>query len=348
MNQMTSRERFLACMARKSLDRLPIKHHAVKEIDDMLEKYYGVDSKEELLNAVNDDFRDITASYVGPDFGDISCEHGVISGRVWREGLCQGKNLSSYPLSYIEEPSEIDSLPKAEADWFDYSNIEAQCDANSDYARIFGYCEMDFMNNISILRGEEQALIDLGTKDPVYFKLIEHKYEFVYEHIKRGLEAGKGKIEIVHFGEDLGSQRDTFISPETYDQIFRPFYKEIYALVHKYGAKTAMHCCGSARRLIPALIEAGLDILDVVQTKAAGMEIKSLHDDFGSEMTFMGSMCVQDLLPFGTPEDVRREVDLRKELFRNGGLIIGPSHLIQRDGKLENIVAMYEEASKPF
>ena len=345
---MNSNERVKACLNRKTMDRLPIKHHAVIEIDRMLMEHFGVTDSESLLKVLNDDFRDIKANYCGPDFGDIACEHGVISGRVWREGLCQGLNAKRYPLAFLEEASELDERPKADNSWFDYSTIYDQGVKQKDYARIFGYCEFDFMNNIAILRGDEQALIDLGTRDPLYFKLIEHKFEFVYEHIRRGLEAGKGEIDIVHFGEDLGSQRDTFISVDTYKEIFQRFYRETFDLVHKYGAKTAMHCCGSARRLIPTLVETGLDILDVVQTRAAGMEIRSLHDDFGKDIAFMGSICVQELLPYGTPEAVRREVELRKELFRDGGLILGPSHLIQRDGKLENILAMYEEAAKPL
>lgn len=344
---MTSNERVKACIARKPLDRLPIKHHAVKEIDDMLMAHFGVNDGEGLLKEIKDDFRDISAEYCGPDFGDIACEHGVISGRVWREGLCQGVEKKRYPLSFLEEPEELFSMPKADNDWFDYSTIYEKCLNKREYARIFGYCEFDFMNNIAMLRGDEQALIDLGTRDPLYMKLIEHKFEFVYEHIRRGLEAAKGEIDIVHFGEDLGSQRDTFIGIDTYKEIFQKFYREAFDLVHKYGAKTAMHSCGSVRRLIPTLAETGLDVLDVVQTKATGMNIEGLYKDFSKDIVFMGSICVQELLPFGKPDEVRREVELRRKLFKNGGLIIGPSHLIQRDGKLENILTMYEEAAKP-
>jgi hypothetical protein len=89
------------------------------------------------------------------------------------------------------------------------------------------------------------------------------------------------------------------------------------------------------------LIEIGLDVLDVVQPTATGMEIGELAAEFGSELCFAGSICVQTTLPFGTPEDVCREVELRLKLFPDGGLILGPTHRIQVDTPVDNILAMY-------
>jgi uroporphyrinogen decarboxylase len=105
-----------------------------------------------------------------------------------------------------------------------------------------------------------------------------------------------------------------------------------------------MHCCGSVRRLIPRLIEIGLDILDVVQVSAAGMDIFGLDDDFGDRLSFAGSLCVQSTLPFGTVADVEREVERRLDRFNRGGLILGPSHQIQAGTPLDNVLALYRTA----
>jgi uroporphyrinogen decarboxylase len=102
-----------------------------------------------------------------------------------------------------------------------------------------------------------------------------------------------------------------------------------------------MHSCGSVRAFIPRLIELGLDILDVVQPTAAGMDIRELATEFGDRLCFAGSMCVQTTLPFGTTDDICHEVKLRQELFQDGGLILGPTHHIQVDTPLENVLAMY-------
>jgi uroporphyrinogen decarboxylase len=98
------------------------------------------------------------------------------------------------------------------------------------------------------------------------------------------------------------------------------------------------------RKLIPRLIELGLDILDVVQVGAAGMAIAELAREYGAHLSFCGTVDVQTTLPWGTVADVRREVELRQRLFAQGGLILGPTHAIQVGTPLENILEMYRAA----
>jgi len=89
------------------------------------------------------------------------------------------------------------------------------------------------------------------------------------------------------------------------------------------------------------LIETGIDIYDVVQVTAEGMDMVGLQRDFGARLCFCGTVCVQSTLPFGSVEDVSREVALRRRLFPTGGLIIGPTHAIQVGTPLENILELY-------
>ncbi|MBM3713782.1 MAG: hypothetical protein FJW56_10185, partial [Actinobacteria bacterium] len=96
--------------------------------------------------------------------------------------------------------------------------------------------------------------------------------------------------------------------------------------------------------LMPRLIDLGIDILDVVQTSAKDMDIKKLHREFAKDLCFCGSMDVQQVLIKMTPEEIKNEVNLRLELFSEGGLILGPSHAIQPGTPIENIIAMYEAA----
>ena len=97
-------------------------------------------------------------------------------------------------------------------------------------------------------------------------------------------------------------------------------------------------------RLLPRLIELGLDVYDVVQPTVPQMDIEVLQKDFGDKINFCGSVCVQSTLAFGTVDDVVREVERRKRLFPEGGLFLGPSHAIQVGTPLENILAMYRTA----
>jgi uroporphyrinogen decarboxylase len=105
-----------------------------------------------------------------------------------------------------------------------------------------------------------------------------------------------------------------------------------------------MHVCGSVAGMIPTLMDIGLDILDVVQTNAVGMELEGLQRRFGERLCFAGTMCVQKVLPFESPAEVRAEVRRRRELFAAGGLIFGPSHQLQPDTPLANILEMYRAA----
>jgi uroporphyrinogen decarboxylase len=166
----------------------------------------------------------------------------------------------------------------------------------------------------------------------------------MYEHIEKGLEAAGGEIEFVHFGDDLGTQEGILMSPKTFRDIYGRPYGAMMDLAHRHGARTMMHVCGSVVGMIPTLIDLGLDVLDVVQTNAVGMELAGLKQQFGRDLSFAGTMCVQKVIPFGTPAQVRAEVEKRIELFSEGGLIIGPSHTLHVDSPLENILEMYRAA----
>jgi uroporphyrinogen-III decarboxylase len=107
--------------------------------------------------------------------------------------------------------------------------------------------------------------------------------------------------------------------------------------------KLAWHSCGAVKPLIPDFIEIGLDILNPVQPLAAGMEPQQLKEEFGEKLIFFGGICVQDLLPNGTPESIKAEVIKRAEILgKNGGFIIAPAHNIQEDTPVENILAFVD------
>jgi len=99
-------------------------------------------------------------------------------------------------------------------------------------------------------------------------------------------------------------------------------------------------------KAVPGLIGMGIDVLQALQFDAKGMDPLALKTQFGDRLCFQGGVSVQKTLPFGTPEDVRREVYERiRVLGRNGGYILGPSHAIQAGTPSENIVAMFDAAA---
>ena len=259
------------------------------------------------------------------------------------EFLGRVRRVVHRPFEGIEDPDELDRFTFPSPDWFDYSTIKAQCQRWGDYARYHGKAGvLDFMNSLSHVRGMENVLMGIAVEDPVLLKLMDIKFKFHLEMVERVLKAAEGLIDIVYCGEDLGTQLAPIISPRSFDRLFAPKFGEFFDMVHRYGAKTMMHSCGSVRPLLPRLIEIGLDIPR--WSVSAPTWISASCTEFGSRLNFCSSMCVQTTLINGTVQDVEREVLLRLELFRDGGLILGPSHAIQPSTPLANILAMYRTA----
>ncbi|MDP6379954.1 MAG: uroporphyrinogen decarboxylase family protein, partial [Phycisphaerae bacterium] len=145
--------------------------------------------------------------------------------------------------------------------------------------------------------------------------------------------------------DDYGTQKAMLMSPATWRKFVRPLLGEIYALAKAHGRTMLHHSCGNIRPIIGDMIDLGLDILHPIQPEA--MDIYELKREFGKDLTFNGGLRTQDLLPSGTPEEVREEVRLlKREMGRGGGYILEPGIILQADVPLENIVAMIDETRK--
>ncbi len=151
-------------------------------------------------------------------------------------------------------------------------------------------------------------------------------------------------------GTDFGTQTSSFCSTETFDQLYAPYYKRMNSWIHENTSwKTFKHSCGAVEPFIPHFIESGFDIVNPVQCSATGMDPQTLKDKYGDQITFWGGgVDTQNTLPFGTPEQVRKEVLSRCEIFApNGGFVFNSIHNIQAKTPIENLVAMFE-AVKEF
>jgi uroporphyrinogen decarboxylase len=153
-------------------------------------------------------------------------------------------------------------------------------------------------------------------------------------------------IQIVKLADDLGTQNGPQMSPKTYRELIKPYHQELFDFVKKRtGARVFLHTCGSVYRLLPDLIDAGVEILNPVQVSARDMDTQRLKAEFGDRLSFMGAIDTQHVLPFGTPDDVKREVERRiAHLGPGGGYILAPVHNVQADVPPENLIAMYRHA----
>lgn len=151
-------------------------------------------------------------------------------------------------------------------------------------------------------------------------------------------------------GTDFGTQNSTFCSPETYIELYQPYYLKVNNWIHGHTKwKTFKHCCGSITTLMEELITSGFDIINPVQWTAANMDMKMLKERFGERIVFWGGgVDTQKTLPFGTPKQVREEVLRACEVFApGGGFVFNTIHNIQANTPVENVIAMLE-AIKEF
>jgi hypothetical protein len=185
-----------------------------------------------------------------------------------------------------------------------------------------------------------------------YIKSIFEKQSDIAIKNLEKLNAAAGELVDAVFvcGTDFGTQISTFCSKDTFRNLYMPYYKKINGWIHKNtGWKTFKHSCGAIEPFIPLFIESGFDILNPVQCSAAGMDPEMLKETYGADITFWGGgIDTQQILPFGTPQQVREQVLRRCEIFsKNGGFVFNSIHNVQAKTPVENIVAMID-AVKEF
>jgi uroporphyrinogen decarboxylase len=147
--------------------------------------------------------------------------------------------------------------------------------------------------------------------------------------------------------DDSGTQRSEFIRPGLWAEMIKPHYARLCAWIHRNtNWKTFLHCCGSIYGLIPHMIEAGVDILNPIQTSAANMQPERLKKEFGGKVVFWGGGCdTQQVLPTATPGEIREHVRERLAIFKpGGGYVFNQVHNIQTNVPAENVIAMLDAA----
>ena len=182
-------------------------------------------------------------------------------------------------------------------------------------------------------------------------EVFEKGTDIAIESFKKYWDAFGSDIDILFIcGTDFGTQRGPFMSPEVFRDLYMPYYKKMNDWVHEHTTwKTLKHCCGGIFPILPYMIEGGFDAINPVQCSAEGMDPKTLKDTYGKDIVFWGGgVDTQQVLPFGRPEEVRRQVLERLEIFsKDGGYVFNTIHNIQANTPIENIAAMIE-AVKEF
>jgi uroporphyrinogen decarboxylase len=187
---------------------------------------------------------------------------------------------------------------------------------------------------------------DLMTDLLFVLTLYEKLLDLQKRWFKNYLECVGPYVEAIGYADDLGMQDRLQISPQTYRDVIKPYHKQIWGYIHEISdVKILLHSCGAIVPLIDDLIDAGVDVLNPVQTRASGMDTQVLYERFGGRVAFWGGFDEQQILPFGSKEQIEAETE---RLMRTlpVGYVFGPGHNIQADTPPENIEAMFEAAKR--
>ncbi len=351
---MTHRHRVLTALAHQRPDRTPWDYWATDEVTRRLMARLGAASKEELLRILDVDLRYVAGpSLVGQELrrypdGSVEDLWGVrrLEKTVGDEGWSY-KHVVQSPLATAETPADVEAYARwPSADWWDYSDLRAQCLAHEGYAVVNAGDRLDRtaqLKPMMYLRGMEQTYVDLAESPVLAQAIIERIAAYYLDYNRRVFEAAGDLVDIFMMGDDFGTQQGPMMSLAMWRRYFRPGFASFIALAHQYGLKVMHHTCGSVVDLIADFIECGLDILQSLQPRAAGMDLGRLRREYGRDLCFHGGIDIQGVLPHGTPEDVREHVRRQREAAgHEGGYILCTAHNIQADTPVENVLALFE------
>ncbi|MCX8035537.1 MAG: methyltransferase [Candidatus Sumerlaeia bacterium] len=257
---------------------------------------------------------------------------------------------TTYPLSDSATERDVDALPWSDVSDADVAFVAAQAEAaraDGRYAALFGF-RANFLEAGNALFGFQNFMFQVAANPSLVAYLFDRLADHYIRQFQRYLPAIEGRVDVVAVGDDLGQQHGPILSPAMYRTLIKPYQARAYGYIReRSGAYLFLHSCGSIAALIPDLIEVGVQILNPVQTSARDMDPAVLKKQFGKDIVFWGGGCdSQHILPHGKPEDVRRDVRRRVEIFKpGGGFVFASIHNILADVPPENVAAMFDEAA---
>jgi len=373
---MTKKQRLIAAVERQGVDRIPTTFRASRYLTITLMEYFGMkntsdfaDNREVFLKHLGADFwssgskvdkySTFIPAYNGPKPQPPYVDDGTY---FYTIGIkARPGNMKSFDIDYpnvgVDPPlGDIDSpvdLKKSfltqKLEDFNFSKMRNKYrdisvgDIKESEEAVVNIGTLSSLFMICCyLRGMENFLMDLAFNHNLVEHLVGEVGEFCIEFNRRELEVMGDSAIYYGTWDDVAGQDGMLFSPELFKRYFLPLYRRLIDNNKKHGLYFGWHCCGSVHEVLPLMIDAGIDVFDVVQTSAKDMDIKNVYRLYGKDVCLHGGLDVQKLLVEsdvqGVEEEVKRIVDL---WGTRGGIILAPSHETLPDTPIENILAIY-------
>lgn len=241
--------------------------------------------------------------------------------------------------------SDVDKFSWPNPDYLDFNELISTIKNFKEKAVFSGFWS-HFFHILCDFFGMENYFVKMYTDPDVVNAVTQKIVDFFVEANDRFLTAAGDSFDIVFMGNDFGTQLDCLISPDCFNQFVLPSFKKLIEVAKKHNKKVMLHSCGSIYRVIPDLIDAGVDILHPLQALASHMDAKTLAFEFKNDIAFCGGVDTQNLLVNATPAQVREQVLRLRELF-GANYIVSPSHeALLSNVPYENVVAMAAAAKE--
>ncbi|MDP7105801.1 MAG: uroporphyrinogen decarboxylase family protein, partial [Roseibacillus sp.] len=203
-----------------------------------------------------------------------------------------------------------------------------------------------FLKHPKGIRDIAEWYISTAARQDYIHEVFSRQCDYAVQNLEKLNKVLGDRIDVVFLcGTDFGTQVSTFCSPQTFSDLWAPYYRQVNDWIHRNTSwKTFKHSCGAVESFMEHFIEVGFDIINPVQCSASGMDPRVLKEKYGDRLVFWGGgVDTQKTMPFGTPEEVRREVLERCEIFApNGGFVFDSIHNLQALSPVENMVAMID------
>ncbi len=188
------------------------------------------------------------------------------------------------------------------------------------------------------LAGMTELLVSMAAGDGFVDAVLDRVLEWNLALLKKAL---KFKFDIMHFGDDWGQQHGLIMGPAHWRRYVKPRIAQMYAACHAAGKFVSIHSCGDIKEVLGDLVEVGVNLYNPFQPEV--VDVRWAKREFGKDLAFWGGVSIQRTLPYGTPDDVRREVrGLLSDIGAGGGYVCAPAHAIPGDAPAENMQALIE------
>jgi uroporphyrinogen decarboxylase len=354
-----SKELVLGTIEQKKTGTVPVDYMPAYRTDKALRSRLGFSNdahgEKQLLDYLGSDIYYLSARDISQNEGFYNCwkkkpemseaERTCAFGIRWTREVHEAKfsvdeNISA-PLKGVSSEKEILTYPWPEGKDFDFTLLAEEAEDFSQRAVIGGLWS-GILGDAYRMIGFQDFLLKIALEPALIRTLVEKLTDVYLELNDAYFAALKGKMDIWFFGNDFGSQNGLLVSRDMWLDFFFEPLKRMCALARSYGLKVMMHSCGGISPLISDLAEAGVDVLDPVQISARDMDPDRLVRDFGGKIAFHGGIDTQQVLPFGSTEEVLEHCEYVVGAFRSGaGYIASGSQILGHDIPIDTILSVY-------